>query len=205
MPRRGYPGLGAPGPGGGVPLGVAPPPPPHPRRRHGLHRNVLYTTQHTHLCMVLLCGACSCPVPPPPPLGPGALSLCTAVLFATRTILPSRCPLRPAASDKCLQEKRKTINGDDLLWAMATLGFDHYVAPLQLYLAKYREVGAGPVCARLQGMVARVSPPLLPAPPPPPIRGKALGSQELIVVVVVVVVVCVCGGGGVCACPGHRV
>lgn len=26
------------------------------------------------------------------------------------------------ASDKCQQEKRKTINGDDLLWAMTTLG-----------------------------------------------------------------------------------
>jgi nuclear transcription Y subunit beta len=26
------------------------------------------------------------------------------------------------ASDKCLQEKRKTINGDDLLWSMSTLG-----------------------------------------------------------------------------------
>ncbi len=26
------------------------------------------------------------------------------------------------ASDKCQQEKRKTINGDDLLWAMSTLG-----------------------------------------------------------------------------------
>ncbi|KAI4966781.1 hypothetical protein ZWY2020_035985 [Hordeum vulgare] len=26
------------------------------------------------------------------------------------------------ASDKCQKEKRKTINGDDLLWAMATLG-----------------------------------------------------------------------------------
>lgn len=25
------------------------------------------------------------------------------------------------ASDKCQQEKRKTINGDDLLWAMSTL------------------------------------------------------------------------------------
>eukprot|EP00956_Cyclotella_meneghiniana_P017777 scaffold29240_cov24-Cyclotella_meneghiniana.AAC.1 len=25
------------------------------------------------------------------------------------------------ASDKCMQEKRKTINGDDLLWAMSTL------------------------------------------------------------------------------------
>ena len=43
------------------------------------------------------------------------------------------------ASDKCLQEKRKTINGDDLLWAMSTLGFDRYVEPLKIYLAKYRE------------------------------------------------------------------
>jgi nuclear transcription Y subunit beta len=45
-----------------------------------------------------------------------------------------------AASDKCQQEKRKTINGDDLLWAMSTLGFDKYVDPLKLYLSKYREV-----------------------------------------------------------------
>ena len=43
------------------------------------------------------------------------------------------------ASDKCMQEKRKTINGDDLLWAMSTLGFDKYVEPLKVYLAKYRE------------------------------------------------------------------
>lgn len=47
------------------------------------------------------------------------------------------------ASDKCMQEKRKTINGDDLLWAMSTLGFDKYVEPLRLYLAKYREAVRG--------------------------------------------------------------
>lgn len=43
------------------------------------------------------------------------------------------------ASDKCQLEKRKTINGDDLLWAMGTLGFEQYGEPLRLYLAKYRE------------------------------------------------------------------
>ncbi|CAL9776690.1 unnamed protein product [Musa acuminata subsp. burmannicoides] len=43
------------------------------------------------------------------------------------------------ASDKCQREKRKTINGDDLLWAMATLGFEDYIEPLKLYLHKYRE------------------------------------------------------------------
>ncbi|KAG6758450.1 hypothetical protein POTOM_038798 [Populus tomentosa] len=40
------------------------------------------------------------------------------------------------ASDKCQKEKRKTINGDDLLWAMATLGFEEYIDPLKVYLAR---------------------------------------------------------------------
>jgi len=46
------------------------------------------------------------------------------------------------ASDKCQREKRKTINGDDLLWSMSTLGFEDYVEPLKIYLRKYREVRA---------------------------------------------------------------
>ena len=45
------------------------------------------------------------------------------------------------ASERCHQEKRKTINGEDILFAMSTLGFDNYVEPLKLYLQKYREVG----------------------------------------------------------------
>ncbi|KAI3852118.1 hypothetical protein MKW98_020117, partial [Papaver atlanticum] len=44
------------------------------------------------------------------------------------------------ASDKCQREKRKTINGDDLLWAMATLGFEDYIDPLKVYLNRYREM-----------------------------------------------------------------
>ena len=44
------------------------------------------------------------------------------------------------ASDKCQREKRKTINGDDLLWAMMTLGFEEYVEPLKVYLQKFREM-----------------------------------------------------------------
>ena len=43
------------------------------------------------------------------------------------------------ASDKCQAEKRKTINGDDILWAMNTLGFEKYIDPLKTYLGKYRE------------------------------------------------------------------
>lgn len=44
------------------------------------------------------------------------------------------------ASDKCQREKRKTINGDDLLWAMSTLGFEDYVEPLKTYLHGFRKV-----------------------------------------------------------------
>ena len=43
------------------------------------------------------------------------------------------------ASERCQAEKRKTINGEDILFAMSTLGFDNYVEPLKLYLQKYRE------------------------------------------------------------------
>ncbi|GAB2277302.1 Nuclear transcription factor Y subunit B-7 [Dionaea muscipula] len=44
------------------------------------------------------------------------------------------------ASDKCQREKRKTINGDDIIWAITTLGFEDYVIPLKLYLNKYRDI-----------------------------------------------------------------
>nr|ARF06252.1 NF-YB [Pinctada fucata] len=47
------------------------------------------------------------------------------------------------ASERCHQEKRKTINGEDILFAMSTLGFDSYVEPLKLYLQKYRESSKG--------------------------------------------------------------
>ncbi|GBB84428.1 hypothetical protein RclHR1_01100020 [Rhizophagus clarus] len=42
-------------------------------------------------------------------------------------------------SDRCQQEKRKTINGEDILWAMQSLGFENYADALKIYLAKYRE------------------------------------------------------------------
>jgi len=44
------------------------------------------------------------------------------------------------SSDKCRLDKRKTINGEDILWAMETLGFAEYIQPLKLYLKKYRSV-----------------------------------------------------------------
>merc|ERR1711915_386091 len=47
------------------------------------------------------------------------------------------------ASERCQAEKRKTINGEDILFAMSTLGFDNYVEPLKLYLQKFREAMKG--------------------------------------------------------------
>lgn len=44
------------------------------------------------------------------------------------------------ASDKCHKEKRKTVNGDDVCWALGTLGFDDYAEPLKRYLHRYREL-----------------------------------------------------------------
>jgi len=45
-----------------------------------------------------------------------------------------------AASEKCHQEKRKTVNGEDILFAMTSLGFENYSEALKIYLSKYREV-----------------------------------------------------------------
>lgn len=44
------------------------------------------------------------------------------------------------AAEKCQQEKRKTVNGEDILFAMTSLGFENYAEALKIYLARYREV-----------------------------------------------------------------
>ncbi|KAL7205235.1 hypothetical protein ACSBR2_018214 [Camellia fascicularis] len=43
------------------------------------------------------------------------------------------------ASDKCHKENRKTVNGDDICWALSSLGFDDYAEAIVRYLHKYRE------------------------------------------------------------------
>ncbi|GAO50722.1 histone-fold-containing protein [Saitoella complicata NRRL Y-17804] len=53
------------------------------------------------------------------------------------------------ASEKCQQEKRKTVNGEDILHAMQQLGFENYAEALKIYLARYRQAnktdkGEGP-------------------------------------------------------------
>ncbi|WVY97885.1 hypothetical protein V8G54_030036 [Vigna mungo] len=43
------------------------------------------------------------------------------------------------ASDKCHKENRKTVNGDDICWALSSLGFDNYAEAIARYLHKYRQ------------------------------------------------------------------
>ena len=44
------------------------------------------------------------------------------------------------AAEKCHDEKRKTIGGEDVLYAMMLLGLEQYVEPLKIHLAKMRAV-----------------------------------------------------------------
>ena len=44
------------------------------------------------------------------------------------------------ATEKCQLEKRKTIGGEDILYAMISLGFENYAEALKIYLAKLRQV-----------------------------------------------------------------
>ncbi|KAG6853260.1 Nuclear transcription factor Y subunit B-2 [Blastosporella zonata] len=44
------------------------------------------------------------------------------------------------AAEKCQLEKRKTIGGEDILYAMSTLGFENYTETLKIHLSKFRQV-----------------------------------------------------------------
>ncbi|KAJ7057831.1 histone-fold-containing protein [Mycena amicta] len=49
------------------------------------------------------------------------------------------------AAERCLSEKRKTIGGEDILYAMSALGFENYAETLKIHLAKLRQHGtSGP-------------------------------------------------------------
>eukprot|EP00834_Sanchytrium_tribonematis_P007244 NODE_629_length_5211_cov_0.605243.p3 type:complete len:186 gc:universal NODE_629_length_5211_cov_0.605243:1636-1079(-) len=55
------------------------------------------------------------------------------------------------AADRCLQEKRKTINGEDILWAMENLGFENYSEVLKLYLQRFRDQSKPPGPQQMHG------------------------------------------------------
>ena len=43
------------------------------------------------------------------------------------------------ACEKCTNDKRRTINGHDLIYAMRQLGFERYLENIELYYDKYLE------------------------------------------------------------------
>lgn len=53
--------------------------------------------------------------------------------------------LTSEANEKCLAEKRKTINGDDILFAMKMLGFEEYEIVCRIWLTRYRMVCTFPL------------------------------------------------------------
>ncbi|KAK7046640.1 nuclear transcription factor Y subunit B-1 [Favolaschia claudopus] len=67
------------------------------------------------------------------------------------------------AAERCLSEKRKTIGGEDILYAMGTLGFDNYAEALKIHLAKLRQNGSnGPAAPRVEHPIEpRIEPNLM--------------------------------------------
>ncbi|KAI3448606.1 hypothetical protein Pfo_005271 [Paulownia fortunei] len=49
------------------------------------------------------------------------------------------CFVTSEASDRCHKENRKTLNGDDICWALSSLGLDEYSEAMLRYLHKFRE------------------------------------------------------------------
>ncbi len=49
------------------------------------------------------------------------------------------------AAEKCQLEKRKTIGGEDILYAMVSLGFENYAETLKIHLAKLRQARSLPL------------------------------------------------------------
>ena len=57
------------------------------------------------------------------------------------------------ASEKCQRENRKTVNGDDICWALSALGFDDHAEAIVRYLHKYREFERERLNQRVQNEV----------------------------------------------------
>jgi len=74
------------------------------------------------------------------------VSYSSLVNLTCRTKAKLVMPKSSEAADKVGTDKRKTINGEDILYAMTALGFDNYQEAGRVYLAKYRNVSFSPCC-----------------------------------------------------------
>ncbi|CAL5437374.1 unnamed protein product [Camellia sinensis] len=74
--------------------------------------------------------------------------------------LPANAKISKDAKEtvqECISEFISFITGDDLLWAMTTLGFEEYVEPLKVYLLRFRDM-EGEICCVLFGVEATGEP-----------------------------------------------
>jgi len=62
------------------------------------------------------------------------------------------CFITSEAAEKCLLEKRKTIGGEDIIYAMSSLGFGDYSTVLKIYLAKLREQALAASASRQESL-----------------------------------------------------
>ncbi|KAL7157650.1 hypothetical protein ABFS83_02G091500 [Erythranthe nasuta] len=94
------------------------------------------------------------------------------------------------ANEKAHREYKKTIHPEDVIAAMASLGFDDYVEPLTVFLNKYRaedpERGASmqvqlPMAMRSGAQQPPAAPIAPPVPPPPPTPLVVMGDGPMIV------------------------
>ena len=69
------------------------------------------------------------------------ITLCVRIFFFSTDSLLSITFIY--FEDKCVAEKRKTVNGEDLLYGLNMLGFSSYEGPLKIYLDKYRDTVKG--------------------------------------------------------------
>ncbi|XBI37015.1 hypothetical protein VPH35_122436 [Triticum aestivum] len=64
------------------------------------------------------------------------------------------------ANERCRMQRRKTVNAEDIVWALNRLGFDDYVVPLSVFLERMRDPEAG-----TGGAAAGYSRAVMSAPP----------------------------------------
>ncbi|XP_044431917.1 nuclear transcription factor Y subunit B-6-like [Triticum aestivum] len=80
------------------------------------------------------------------------------------------------ANERCRMQHRKTVNAEDIVWALNRLGFDDYVVPLSIFLHRMRDPEAG-----TGGAAAGDSRAVTSAPPraaPPVIHAVPLQAQR---------------------------
>ncbi|XP_047072171.1 nuclear transcription factor Y subunit B-4-like [Lolium rigidum] len=90
------------------------------------------------------------------------------------------------ANERCHAEHRKTVTGEDVVWAMDNLGFDDYVMPLTSFLQRMRASdGRAAVATRGPGNGAQMQVQRAMYAPPPPGQGYDVAMAPVLQATVV--------------------